>query len=443
MSIETQLRDALTAHASSIEPDEAHPYERVSAAVRRNRTRRRAVGAAAVAVVAAIAIGVPTVSSRLADGRTTPAGTSVDLPPATDKAWRSVTTWPTRGGLAGDAALAEAIGEQFDGRPIFVEDLGPTRVAVVVSRADLVVGTGPRGASASDMQRSSSRPTSELTDGVLSMAGGGELVVLTTPDRRSVEVSKTPDIAIDGTVSRTWQPLTLTQGVGRTEWTELTRLRVGGLVGRPQFRFMDDRSTTDGILCEGGACNLDPVATQERDTNDLVARLMDLDPKAVTTRTVFNAAITRDFTTPGLNSDGGAAHLHVMHSRLPGGQVLRSALLRDEDEVMSIEIGRPIDARRADAVPLFSFGSGKSAESPTKVHVVVPSGTGVRAVSDTPSLWPSSPVVPLTNHVASFEVPVSPGAFDENYRLEVLDGDRVIGVVRTTQPMHDVFDGMN
>jgi len=440
MSIESQLREALASHAASIEPAEGYPYERVSGAVAKNRTRRRTVGAAAVAVVAAFAIGVPSVSSRLADGRTTPAGTSASLPPATDKAWKSIATWPTRGSLARDTALVDAIGEQFDGRPIFVEDVGATRVAlVVVSGKDVVVGTGRQGAAASEMQRSSSGPTSEITNGVLGISGGDELFIFTTPDRTSVEVSKTPDIALDGTVSRTWQPLPLTQGLGRTAWTDLTRFRAGAGVTRPRLGFMDDEDTTDGIPCEGGACNRDPVATQERDINELVARLMDLDPKVVTTRTVFNGAVPSDFRTPGVSSDSGSARLHVLHSQLPGGQVLRSAMLRDQNEMQSIEIARPIDANHAAAVPLISFGSGKSAEAPTKVRVVVPGGTSVRAVSDRPALWPSSAVIPLSNHVASFEVPVSPAAFDENYRLEVLDGVRVVGVIRTTQLVADLY----
>ncbi|MEO7270342.1 MAG: hypothetical protein ABIW49_14165 [Knoellia sp.] len=440
MSIETQLRDALTSHASSIESVEAHPYERVAGAVARNRNRRRSVGAAVVAVVAAIAIGVPTVSSRLADGRTTPAGTSVQLPPATDKAWKSVRTWPTRGALAGDTALVAAIGEQFDGRPIFVEDLGSTRVALVVSRADLVVGTGPRGAAAADMRRSSSSPVSDVSDGVVSMVGSRELVVLTTPEWTSIGVSKTPDIALDGTVSRTWQRLPLIKGVGRTEGTELTRLRQNWNFIRPLLGFRDDEAATKLAPCEG-ECTQEHVAAQERETNALVSELMDLDPRTVTTETVFNGAVAPDFATPGLNSDVGTAHLHLMLSRLPGGQVLRSATLRDDDEKYSMELGRPVDASRAMAVPLISFGSGKSAEAPTTVHVVVPSGTAVLAVSDSPSRWPSSARIPLTNHMATFEVPVSPGVFDENYRLEVLDDDRVLNEVRTTVRTADVFDG--
>lgn len=442
MSIETQLRDALTSHAGSIESVEAHPYERVAGAVAKNRARRRTVGAAAVAVVAAIAIGVPTVSSRLADGRTTPAGTSVKLPPATDKAWKSVTTWPTRGALAGDSALVAAIGEQFDGRPIFVEDLGPTRVAVVVSRADLVVGTGPRGAGASGMRRSSASPVSDVADGVLSMAGRGDLVVLTAPDRKSVEVSKTPDIALDGTVSRTWQPLALTKGVGHTDWTELTRLRLRGLVSWPLLGFMDPELPPDSSEPCGDDCNLDLVKGLEKDTNDLVANRLDLDPKTVTTTTVFNGPVSPDFVGPELGSPAVTEQiLHVMHTRLPGGQILRTAQIRSGDITFSLQETNPIDARRPNDVPLIAALAGETDDVPLSVNVFVANGTAVRAVSDSPSVWPSSNIVPLTGHVARFDLPVSYVDFGGNYRLEVLDGDRVISTVRTTVRSIDPLDG--
>lgn len=66
--------------------------------------------------------------------------------------------------------------------------------------------------------------------------------------------------------------------------------------------------------------------------------------------------------------------------------------------------------------------------------------TSIRAVSDSPALWQPSATISLTNHLASFEVSVSSDAFDENYRLEVLDGDKVIGVARTTRLTKDVFE---
>lgn len=435
MSIETQLRDALASHAASIEPVEAHPYERVAGAVAKNRTRRRTVGAAAVAVVAAIAIGVPAATSRFGDGDGVLPSGQVQLPPASDKAWNSVTTWPTRGALAGDTTLVAAIGEQFDGRPIFVEDLGATRVAVVVSYADLVAGTGPRGASAADMRRSSTYPASDVP-GMLSMVGGGGLVVLATPDRTSVEVSKTPDIALDGTVSRTWQSLALIKGVGRTQGTELTRLREGGIVAQPRFLFRDDETTTRVDPC-GGECTQEQAGRQERATNALVANLMGVDPQTVITETVFRGPVSRDFAT--MDSTDIVPQLLMVHSRLSGGQVLRTAWLSDENEMVALELARPIDAPRAATVPLISFGWGSSGEAPTKVHVVVPDGTAVRAVGDKP--WPSSDVIPLTNHMATFEVPVSADAFDQNYRIEVLNGDRVVTAVRTARSSLDVFDG--
>ena len=125
------------------------------------------------------------------------------------------------------------------------------------------------------------------------------------------------------------------------------------------------------------------------------------------------------------------------------GQILRTAEARTGDETISLEQGRPIDARRVNVVPLITSGITPGNDSSTTVHVFVPTEAAVRAVSDSPSLWPSSQVVKLTNHVATFEVPVSSGAFDENYRLEIL-GDygsgAEIGSFRVARPPADVFE---
>jgi len=439
MSIETQLRAALRDEASTVPGPETDPYARVAAAVGRNRRQRRVIGAGLVAMVAAIAIGVPTVMSRL-DDQALPSG-QVQLPAATDKAWRSISTWPTRGELATDTALVKDIGDAFDGRPIFVEDVGYTRIAFVISGDRLVVATGHLESVAAEMGRATEGPAADFArDGVLSVGSGSELVVLTTPDQQSAEVSATPTIGRDGTVTRTWSPLPLVDGVGRTSMTPLTRLRLGGHTGGVAFALGNDTQTSEQT-CEE-PCNTDLPVWLELSTTNEIARMLGIDAATIETETAFRGPVTRDFRTPGLNTTSSdSPRLHIMLSRLAGGQVLRSAVLEDGGEDLQLEIGRPLDASRAAVTPLISFGSGKSAKSPTTVHVVAPSGTAVRAVSDSPALWPSSAIVPLTNQVASFEVPVSPSAFDENYRIEVLDGDRVINEVRATVRTTDDFDG--
>lgn len=178
MSIENQLRDALTSHAGSIESAEVNPYERVSAAVGWNRRRRRAAAATTVAAIAAIAIGVSVVSRRLADGRTTPAG----VPPATDGAWKSVTTWPIRGALADNSALVDSVQDKFDGRAVFVEDVDTKRVAFIVRGDQLILAAGPRGAAGQALSQSTQMlPRTSVRTATLSVGAGSPPVIVTTP----------------------------------------------------------------------------------------------------------------------------------------------------------------------------------------------------------------------------------------------------------------------
>lgn len=434
MSIETQLRDALVAHASSIDPAETHPYERVSAAVGRNRTRRRAAGAAAVAAIAAIAIGVPAVSSHLADGRTTPAGTSTTLPPATDKAWNSVTTWPTRGALAGNTSLVDAVQDKFKGRAVFVEDVDTARVAFIVRKDQLIVASGPRGAAGQALTQSSQITAPNIReDSVLSVGAGSSLVILTTPDRTSAEVSGTPDIALDGTVTRTWTRLPLDGGIGRAALSPLTRFRLGSFVGPVQFPLMQHTESTSP-----GPCTVDcqvSQATQESDTTAHIARTLDQDPAKIETTTVFNGEIPPDSTSGSTTEGTPPASLLVMHSRLPGGQIIRTAVFRSGDGLRSIDSVRPIDARRAAAVPFVINATGDDTLGPTRVSVFVASGTGLRAASD----GDTSAVIPISGQLAIFTLPIPPGDF-WSYRLEVLDRGTSLGTFPVTHILEDPFE---
>ena len=438
MSIETQLRDALTSHAGSIESVETHPYERVAGAVAKNRTRRRTVGVAAVALVAAIAIGAPTVSSRLGNDAL-PAGR---LPAASDKAWNSVATWPTRGTLAGDTALVAAIGEQFDGRPIVVEDVDTARVAIVVRGDRLIIAKGPRGASGQAL--------TELTqwvapnnreDSVLSVGAGKSLVIITTPDRTSADVSGTPDIALDGAVTRTWTKLPLAGGIGRTALSPLTRFRLDWFTGSVQYPVTEDAQRIELNPCEDGCTG--PQATVESQTTADIALTLGLDPTQITTTTLVNGEVPREIATPSeaTAADTPQPTLLVMHSRLPGGQILRTAVFRSADAERSMNLGGPIDALRADAVPLLISVRGTSIKepalpsAPTKVRIFVARGTGLRAVSGSTK----SAVIPITGHFASFALPVSPTDFWA-YRFEVLEGDTSLGTFAVTAPMTDPFE---
>lgn len=431
MSIETQLREALAAQAGAAVSAEQHPYERVSVAVAKTRTRRRTVGAAVVAVVAAIAIGVPTVASRLGNDAL-PAGT---LPAASDKAWNSVATWPTRGALAGDSTLVAAIGEQFDGRPIFVEDVDTARVAIIVRGDRLIIARGPRGATGKALTELMQwvAPTNR-EDSLLSVGAGKTLVIITTPDRTSAEVSGTPGIALDGAVTRTWTKLPLASGIGRTALSPLTRFRLDWFSGSVQHPVTQDAQKITLDPCQDGCTG--PRATVESQTTADIARTLGLDATQLTTTTLFDGKVPREVTTFGSTpSESGTPSLLVMHSRLPGGQILRTAVLRSADAERSLDLGGPIDARRAAAVPLLISANDNDRTAPTNVRVFVASGTDLRAVSDSnPSV-----VIPLTGHIANFTLPVSLDEFWATYRFEVLDGGKSLGTFPVTNPLDDPF----
>jgi hypothetical protein len=436
MSLETQLRDALTSHAGSIESVEAHPYERVAGAVAKNRTRRRTVGAAAVAVVAAIAIGVPAVSSRLG----TDALPASPVPAASDKAWSSVRTWPLRGALAGNRDLVDAVQDKFDGRAVFVEDVDTRRVAFIVRRDQLIIASGPRGAAGKDLSLKDQVEAPNIReDSLLSVSAGDSLVIVTTPDRTSAEVSGTPRIGVDGSVTRSWEKLPLSGGIGRTAFTPLTRFRLGSFVG-PVFPLTKDAEKTTLNPCEDGCTG--PRATIEARTTADIARTLEMDPAQISTTTLFNGEVPREIATAGATaSDTPRPTLLVMHSRLPGGQVLRTAVLRSADAERSMNLGGPIDARRADAVPLLISANGTSIKepalpsAPTQVRIFVASGTGLRAVSGSTK----SAVIPISGHFANFSLPVSPADFWA-YRFEVLEGGTSLGTFTVTAPMTDAFE---
>lgn len=439
MTIETQLRAALQDEAATIASVETDPYARVSAAIGRNRRHRRIVGAGVVAAVAAIAIGVPAVTSRLGDDAL-PSGQH-QLPGASDKAWNSVRTWPLRGALAGNRDLVEAVQDKFDGRAVFVEDVDTQRVAFIVRRDQLIIASGPRGAAGRGFSLSHQIEAPNIPeDSLLSVGAGNSLVIVTTPDRTSAEVSGVPQIALDGTVTRSWEKLPLTAGIGRTAFSPLTRIRLGSLVGSIQFPLTEDAGRMTLNPCEDGCTG--SRATVEARTTAHIAQILGLDPARITTTTLFNGEVPREVTTSGTTApDAPRPTLLVMHSRLPGGQVLRTAAFRSADGERSINLGGPIDARRADAVPLLISANGTSITepalpaAPTSVRIFVASGTGLRAVSGSTT----SAVIPITDHFATFSLPVSPTEF-WTHRFETLDGATSLGTFPVTAPMTDAFD---
>lgn len=440
MSIETELRDALVERAATVESTVADPYARVHAAVASNRRRRRAVAAASFVAVVALAVGVPTLTSRLGDGPgvTVPAARP-SLPEAGSPVWRSIGSWPLRGGLADDRALVDAIETKLEGRAIFVEDVGATRLALVVLSDQLAVVAGPRGSDVESMSTTTTIPLSEVASDSLTLAGQGTLVILTTPDLRSADVSGTPTIALDGTVSRTWVPVPLTDGVGRSTAVPLTQVRVGETMGSPRFTFGEDDSRSAPPPCED-PCGADQLAAfEERVVDDEVARAMALESDRVQTRTTYRGEVPRDIAgrfVGGLPA-GARTTAQVIVSTLPGGQTLRTVQIRTEspgqNSTFEAEHLNPIAAATADQRPVVISAPEKEGEGPLTLWVLAPGASQVRAASPQPSVWPSSGAVPVVDGVARIQLPVSMLTVEEQYSIEVLDSrGAVVGSFPTT-----------
>ena len=429
MSLETELREALAARASAVESTESDPYARVSAAVVTNRRRRRAAGVATLVAVVALAVGVPTLASRLDDGPgvTMPA-TRTPLPEAGSPAWRSVRSWPLRGALAGDRSLVGGIEAKTEGRAIFVEDVAATRLALVVTADQLAVVTGPRSSGSAEMSIAHSVPLSEAgSEGALTIAGQGALVVLTTPDLRSAEVSGTPAIALDGTVSRSWTPIALIGGVGHSAAVPLTQIRVAGSVGSPRLTFGDSNRPDEPRACDGACSADDLTAFEERQVDDEVARALAVDPDRVDTRTTYRGEVPAAIAE-GVVGDvpaGARTTVQVVRSTLPGGQVLRTVRVRTDSPTSSstfdAENLNPIAAATADRRPVVIAAPDAKADLPLDVWVVSPGTAAVRAVSLQPSVWPSSEVVPVRGGVARLALRTSMLTLEEQYSIEVLD----------------------
>jgi hypothetical protein len=205
--------------------------------VGRHRARRRETAGilAVCAAVAAVVLLVP----RLIDpssGATPAPAAPVTTVPATDA---DVLGQPTRGSLARDTAFLQSVrglpwtegDEAASGVPdaspesrhvVFAGDVPGGRWALVAGQdadlgpaGDAVVAwfVGPPGAAAEQLVRAGVAAGTPPGDPVaLSDAVTGTLVVVGAPGD-AVEISRRPDVASDGTISRTWEPVEAPDGV--------------------------------------------------------------------------------------------------------------------------------------------------------------------------------------------------------------------------------------
>ncbi|MGY2081333.1 hypothetical protein [Modestobacter sp. SYSU DS0657] len=232
----TDLHDRLHRLAERTAPPPRHDL--AGAVVTRRRTQRRQALAltAVAAVVAGVVVGVPSLLSPAERASvTTPVVAELPVPAEAD-----VLSGPTRGALAEDADLVEGVRRltwteaddpnaptaqvdpPLDSRHVvWVDDVAGARWALVaaqdpehdVGRVATAWFTGPAGADAAELQPASLLSGIDASSPVaLSDAGTGALVVVAAPGD-DISLSRRPEVAADGAVDRSFEPVDVSDGV--------------------------------------------------------------------------------------------------------------------------------------------------------------------------------------------------------------------------------------
>lgn len=445
MSIESQLREVLSARADEVDGPAFDPYRRVSGAVVTDRRRRRAAAVGAVAAVAAVAVLVPSLV-RGDEHRTTPAKHSqVVVPGPNDPRWTSLSTWPTRGGLATSSAFLKAVADKFGTQHVlYAADLPTSRVVVswdpeADTDGKLTMYSGPRGGSA-DTLALASAASGGLADAVTVREhadNDSTLVVLARPGVTEAAISPSVQIATDGSVTRDpFRTVRLTDGVyaGPLQGSPatLTRVRVGGAA--PERVTLMAPSTQPPQADQGSVClnctGDDFRAKAEAGMGAGVAINLGLRPQDVTTTTryfgVVDRATARRLWAGDTDVPGATTRLMVTDTTLPGGQVLRSALVvvtnKDGSSASTIELanGAPIDAATARVRPFVVHSSGPETAT-MSYEVFAPGAATVRLVSPTSAnIYPPTAMLAVRNGTALATTP-SWSDMSTPYEVEAYD----------------------
>jgi hypothetical protein len=416
MSIESQLREALSVRADEvgrIGGSSGDPYARVAGAIAVSRRRRRTATLAGIAAVAAIAVAVPALAGGLGRETTSPAKrTQVVVPGPKDPRWASMSTWPTRGSLAEDRAFLDQVrARTLAPRVLYAGDLATARVVILWTpdetdgnpNGQVSLQQGPPGASA-DQLAETAMGTPHTPDAVSALVGTAEAstaVLLAAPASHSASLATSVTIDRDGTVSRSWQDVSLVDGAALVETSSApyaSRVKLGGSDGTPDLVSVQSVSTPDATICL--SCTGDDFRVKaEAATSDSVAAILGLRPSDVRTTTVYYgrvdpqvAALSRGLPTP---TTGGATTdtLFVADSRLPEGQVLRSAILLTltgggTGESAELATAVPIDADTAEQRPFVLVG--QTDDQRTVLQVFAPHAAAVTLTSDAPTLYPDA-----------------------------------------------------
>ncbi|HEX5524955.1 MAG TPA: hypothetical protein VFX53_16050, partial [Pedococcus sp.] len=379
--------------------------------------------------------------------------------------WRSMRTWPTRGGLAGDTAFVRAVTGALapGGNALYAQDLTRNRVVVVwapsadpaMANGVLRVASGPRGAAAGQLTLQHEQPVAS-PDAVVfreGANGGGRLVVLTRPSERQAQLSDGVGISPDGTVSRTWQQLRLTDGLGTAQPAApltLNRVQVAGYDG-PVTLTAGTVSTEP--LPEGTGICLDCKGAEfqrraQQGVRESVAQQLGLAADQVVTATRYSGPVDAAVAAASGVTDATSAatthSLYVGDTTLPGGGVVRTALLVSSfgggtGSATELAGTVPIDASTAANRPVVVGGLRQPGRGAI-LEVFAPGAAAVQLVSSAPTLWPDSARVPVTAGRA--RVNLDDAQFRQHYTVEVYDASgRSLGTFPVDLPnANDPFD---
>lgn len=201
------------------------PAEQLAAHRRhRRRVRRRRLAASGL-ITALAALGV----ALWASDRTPPPPSSV---PATTRpepvseigSWNRLAAWPARGSLARDPHLATDVATRYTGayRILWADEVDGRRYVLLVSRPDrwfgLVLLSGAAGAPLADLAPQPVRSVAPDERVVALLGPPGQtprpLVVLTTPDQHTMQVSMFVTIDGHNAISRSWETRPISNGIG-------------------------------------------------------------------------------------------------------------------------------------------------------------------------------------------------------------------------------------
>ena len=454
MSIESQLREALSARADEVGgPGGASddPYARVAGAIAVNRRRRRTAALAGVAAVAAIAVAVPSLAGGLGRDTTTPAKrTQVVVPGPNDPRWAPVRTWPIRGSLADDRTFLDSFREVVSPAAVlYAGDIAADRVVVAWDRDDqgearLTVYAGDRGAPVAALTTIGSSGETDPPAVIVRRdpTPDGWMLLLTRASVRSAQVSPTAQIHTDGTVARAWNTVNLRDGAAIVDLRgapfSLTRVRVGGYDGGTTLPARPGTTHPDVEGFCGNCTGQDFLDHAVTGTSYDVATTLGLRTGDVETTTYFNGPADPTIVS-ALGLDAGtrsvSRRLYVGLTRLPGGQVLRSAYVGSVDAQGAggsarVEDGVPVDAATADRQP-FALSAENADRTATRIQVVAPGAARVQLVSDLPTLYPDTAKVALANGTTVLTTAAWPET-GSPYRISTFDSS---GALIGTWPM--------